>query len=37
VNDVGPLYEAEILSSANEDVLQVIGVNKETGQLIVIN
>ncbi len=37
VNDVGPLYEAEILSASEEEVLQVIGVYKQSGKLVVIN
>ena len=37
VNDVGPLYEAEILSGSEEEVLQIIGVYKQSGKLVVIN
>jgi ribosomal protein S20 len=36
VNDAGPLYEAEILSSKKE-ILQVIGVYKHSGQMVIIN
>lgn len=36
VNDAGPLYEAEILS-ADEEVLQVLGVYKQSGQVVVVN
>lgn len=37
VNDAGPLYEAEIVSGQGEEILQVIGVYKQSGQLVVIN
>lgn len=37
VNDAGPLYEAEVLSGKNEEILQVIGVYKQSGQLVIIN
>ncbi|MBU3916893.1 hypothetical protein KKA14_15280 [bacterium] len=37
LNDVGPLYEAEILSADEKEVLQVIGVYKQSGKLVVIN
>mgnify|MGYP000427514518 CR=1 FL=1 len=36
VNDNGPLYEAEILSS-DDEILQVLGVHKRSGRLVVIN
>lgn len=36
VNDNGPLYEAEILSGDNE-ILQILGVYKNSGRLVVIN
>lgn len=37
VNDAGPLYEAEVLSANEEEVLQIIGVYKMSGQVVVIN
>ena len=37
VNDAGPVYEAEILSENDNEILQVIGVYKQNGQLVVIN
>ncbi len=36
VNDAGPLYEAEVLSG-NQEILQVIGVYKHSGQMVIIN
>ena len=36
VNDNGPLYEAEILSS-DDEILQVLGVYKNSWRLVVIN
>jgi len=36
VNDTGPLYEAEILSG-DDEILQIIGVYKNSGRLVVIN
>lgn len=35
-NDAGPLYEAEIVTADNE-VVQIIGVDKRSGQLVLIN
>lgn len=35
-NDAGELYEAEILSKDNE-VVQIIGVDKRSGRLVLIN
>lgn len=37
VNDAGPVYEAEILSKDDDEILQIIGVYKRNGQLVVIN
>ena len=37
VNDAGPMYEAEILSGVDEEILQVIGVYKRSGQMVIIN
>ena len=36
INDVGNLYEAEVLSQDNE-VVQLIGVDKFSGRLMIIN
>ena len=36
MNDAGELYEAEILSEKNETV-QVLGVDKRSGRLVLIN
>jgi len=36
LNDTGALYEAEILSSDNE-VVQVLGVDKMSGRIVLIN
>ncbi len=37
INDTGPFYEAEILSTMDEEILQVIGVNKQSGQVLILN
>ncbi len=37
INDAGPMYEAEILSGVDEEILQVIGVYKQSGQMVIIN
>jgi hypothetical protein len=36
VNDTGPLFEAQVLSSNNE-VVQMLGVDKQTGKLVLLN
>lgn len=36
VNDTGPLFEAQVLSSNNE-VVQMLGVDKQTGRLVLLN
>jgi hypothetical protein len=36
LNDAGRLFEAEIVTENNE-VVQLIGVDKETGRLLLIN
>ena len=36
VNDAGDLFEAEVYSSGNE-VVQVLGVEKRSGRLVIIN
>lgn len=36
INDAGNFYEAEILSTDNE-VVQLIGVDKQSGRLMLIN
>ena len=37
VNDAGTLYEAEIVSANQGGTLQIIGVYKNSGQLVVLN
>ncbi len=37
VNDSGTLYEAEIVSANQSGTLQIIGVYKDSGQLVVLN
>jgi hypothetical protein len=37
VTDVGPVYEAEIISPGDEEILQIIGVHKQSGQLVIVN
>ncbi len=37
INDAGPMYEAEILSGVDKEILQVIGVYKQSGQMVIIN
>jgi hypothetical protein len=36
VNDTGPLFEAQVLSTNNE-VVQMIGVDKQSGRLVLLN
>jgi hypothetical protein len=36
VNDAGDLFEAEVYSSGNE-VVQVLGVEKRSGRLVIVN
>jgi hypothetical protein len=37
INDAGPMYEAEVLSGVDQEILQVIGVYKQSGQMVIIN
>ena len=37
INDTGSIYEAEIISPNDDEILQIIGVHKQSGQLVVVN